>query len=71
MTAAVLDGFRRPLQEFWAPTWDVFSEDGRLLGEVAMPARFTLHKIRGSRIYGVERDELGVQRVARLRIRMP
>jgi hypothetical protein len=71
MTSAVLDGFRRPLQEFWAPTWDVFSEDGQLLGEVAMPARFTLHKIRGSRIYGVERDELGVQRVARLRIRLP
>jgi hypothetical protein len=71
MTPAVLDGFRRPVEEFWSSTWEVFSEEGRYLGDVSMPSRFTPHKIRGSRIYGVERDALGVHRVVRLRILLP
>jgi hypothetical protein len=71
MTAAVLDGFRRPLREFWSPVWEVYSRHGRFLGEITMPPRFTPHKIRGMHVYGVERDALDVQRVVRLQIVVP
>lgn len=69
MTAHIFQP-RWPLREFWSPNWEVFSWAGRFLGEVVLPPRFTLFKIRGSHIYGMERDELGVQRVVRLRIRI-
>lgn len=70
-TSAILEGFRLPLREFWSPTWGVYSREGRYLGEVTLPRRFTLHRIKGFHLYGVERDELGVQRVVRLQIRTP
>ncbi|WP_419940645.1 hypothetical protein [Candidatus Palauibacter sp.] len=59
---------RPPVREFWSRNWDVFSADGRLLGTVVLPPRFTLLRIRGLYIYGVEEDDLGVQRVVRLRL---
>jgi hypothetical protein len=71
MTRAVLDGFRQPLQEFWSFAWEVFSEEGRNLGDITMPPGFVLQRIRGSHVYGLERDSLGVQHVVRLRIVMP
>jgi hypothetical protein len=48
--------------------WDVFDRDGRLLGVVAMPPRFTPMQFRGDEIYGVARDESGVEYVVRLRV---
>lgn len=50
--------------------WRVFARDGQFLGVVTLPPRFTFFKIRGTYIYGMERDDLGVQRVVRLRIRL-
>ena len=48
--------------------WDVFDRDGRFLGTVAMPQRFTPMQFRGDEIYGVARDESGVEYVVRLRV---
>jgi hypothetical protein len=48
--------------------WDVFDTEGRLLGTVTMPPRFQPARFRDDAIYGVQRDELDVQYVVRLRI---
>lgn len=53
----------------WAAQgWDVFDSEGRYLGVIAMPLRFTPSVFRGDRIYGVALDELGVASVVRLRV---
>ena len=70
MTSHVLYA-RLPVREFWSRNWEVFSGEGRWLGTVALPARFTLFRIRGHYLYGVEEDDLDVQRVVRLRLRIP
>ena len=57
-----------PLEDAGAPDWDVFDSNGRYLGVVSMPARFQPRMIRDDKIYGVWRDELDVQYVARMRI---
>lgn len=51
-----------------APDYDVFDDAGRFLGTVLTPRRFEPVLTHNDRIYGVERDELGVQHVVRLRI---
>jgi hypothetical protein len=43
--------------------WDVFADDGVLLGGVEVPPRFRPMSIRGGRVAGVWRDELGVEYV--------
>jgi hypothetical protein len=68
ITSAILEGFRPPLREFWSRVWDIYSSDGRYLGELLFPERMTVHRIRGSYVYGVQLDDLGVQQVVRLRI---
>jgi hypothetical protein len=55
-------------QDIGARQWDVFDADGRYLGVVNMPPRFSPRIILGSKIYGVWRDDLDVQYVMRLRI---
>jgi hypothetical protein len=55
-------------QDIGSRDWDVFDPEGRYLGVVTMPLRFTPRLILGGRIYGVWRDELDVQYVLRLRI---
>ncbi len=49
-----------------SPDWDVFDGDGRWLGTVRLPDRFTMMAIRDDALYGVVRDDLDVQRVVRL-----
>lgn len=56
------------IQDAGAPEWDVFDADGRYLGIVTMPPRFTPRGFHGDNIYGVWRDELDVQYVTRMRI---
>jgi hypothetical protein len=51
-----------------APEWDVFDSEGRFLGAVIMPRRFTPMEFRGDKIYGVWRHESGVEYVVRLRV---
>lgn len=46
-----------------ASTWTVFDADGRMLGGVAMPARFRPTHIGDDRVLGVVQDELGVESV--------
>jgi hypothetical protein len=43
--------------------YDVFAPDGVLLGTVPMPRRFTWHGSRGDQVWGVTRDEFGVEYV--------
>jgi hypothetical protein len=55
-------------QDIGSRDWDVFDPEGRYLGVVTMPPRFTPRIILEDRIYGVWRDDLDVQYVMRLRI---
>lgn len=57
------------VEDFGGPDWEVFDTDGRYLGVVPMPYRFTPRVFLGNMIYGVARDDLDVQYVVRLRIR--
>jgi hypothetical protein len=56
------------LQDLGAPEWDVFDADGRYMGVVTMPRRFSPRLFRGDYVYGVWRDELDVQYVLRLKV---
>jgi hypothetical protein len=51
-----------------APAWTVFDADGRLLGDVPMPPGFTPRWIGDDLVAGVQRDDLGVERVRVYRI---
>ena len=61
-----------PVAQFREPVvFDVFEKDGRYLGRVASPARFSTRPrpiFRGGHVRSTERDELGVQYVVRYRI---
>lgn len=57
-----------PIEDAGAPDWDVFDSQGRYLGVVTMPHRFTPRFFRDDKVYGVWRDELDVQYVLRLRV---
>jgi hypothetical protein len=53
----------------WArQDWDVFDPDGRFLGAITMPPRFTPAVFSGDRIYGVSTDELGIPWVVQFRL---
>jgi hypothetical protein len=56
------------IEDFGSTEWDVFDREGRFLGNVAMPYRFTPRYFIGEKIYGVARDDLDVQYVVRLRV---
>ena len=51
---------------FGSEMWDVFDADGRLLGTVTMPAGFRPLKFTDDAVYGVWRDDLGIEYVVRL-----
>jgi hypothetical protein len=55
-------------QDIGAPDWDIFDAEGRLLGTLRMPDRFQPLRVIGNHVYGVQRDDLDVQYVVRLRI---
>jgi len=57
------------VEDFGAPDWDVFDAAGRYLGVVSMPPRFQPRLFHEDAIFGVQRDELDVQYVVRLRVR--
>jgi hypothetical protein len=60
-----------PLEDAGDRAWDVFDREGRFLGVVAMPSRFTPRVFRGDRVYGVWRDDLDVPHVMRAVIERP
>lgn len=49
--------------------WDVFKGDGRWLGGVTVPRGLTIYEIGEEYVLGVQRDELGVERVRMYRLR--
>jgi hypothetical protein len=59
------------IQNVGSPEWEVFDAEGRYLGVVELPARFTPAKIMEDAVYGIWLDELDVQYVKRLRIVRP
>ena len=63
-----LESFNPTLDQ-GSPEWDVFDSEGRYLGVVELPERFTPFTVRGDRWYGVYRDEFDVQYVQVLRIK--
>ena len=60
--------FFNPQQDLGSSEFDVFDAEGRYLGLVTMPDRFTPMRFVGDVVYGIWRDELDVQYVVRLRI---
>ena len=48
--------------------WDVFDSEGRFLGPVVMPDRFTPRHFRDDHVYGVWKDDFDVDYVLRLRV---
>jgi hypothetical protein len=58
-------------QDMGSPNWDVFDRDGRYLGVVTLPDRFTPMRVIGDRIWGIWRDDLDVQYVKALTVTMP
>ena len=59
------------VQNVGSPEWEVFDAEGRYLGVVELPARFTPAKITEDAVYGIWLDELDVQYVKRLSIVKP
>jgi len=56
------------IEDIGAKDWDVFDVEGRFLGVVTMPPRFSPRTIVGNKMYGVFRDDLDVQYAVRMRI---
>ena len=59
------------IQNVGSPEWEVFDAEGRYLGVVVLPDRFTPAMITEDLVYGIWLDELDVQYVKRLRIVRP
>lgn len=59
------------IQDTGSSTWDVFATNGRYLGPVTLPERFTPIRVIGDRMYGIWRDELDVQHVMEVRVTLP
>ena len=59
--------------EFMAPQprWTVLDKAGKLLGEVAMPPRFTVYEIGADYVLGKQVDELDVERIVLHRLIKP
>ena len=62
------DMARFDVRAFGASRWDVLDHEGRFLGTIETPAGFDPIVSTDEAIYGVERDDLGVQYVVRLRV---
>ena len=52
-----------------ASLWWVLDPSGRRLGTVSLPFAVTLRVIRAGKVYGIETDNLGVERVVRYAVR--
>ena len=57
-----------PLLDQGSDDWDVFDGEGRYLGVVTMPDRFSPFSLKGDLFYGVWRDEFEVQYVKVYRV---
>ena len=57
------------LQNLGSDLWDVFDAEGRYLGDLTMPEKFTPVRVDGDAFWGIQRDEFDVQSVVRYRLR--
>ncbi len=55
-------------QDLGSPEWEVFDAEGRYLGVVTFPERFSPRRMKGDQIYGVWRDEFDVQYIMRVKL---
>jgi hypothetical protein len=65
---------RRPLRYRESVAFDVFSQDGRYLGDVDVPESFRMDPepiVQGDHVWAVTRDELDVATVVRFRVIYP
>lgn len=58
-------------QNIGSPEWEIYDQEGRYLGVVTLPDRFTPLNAEADDLYGVWRDEFDVQYVMRVRIHRP
>lgn len=58
-------------QAIGSPEWELYDPEGRYLGVVTLPDRFTPLNAEGDELYGVWRDELDVQYVMGVQIQRP
>ncbi|MBT8335831.1 MAG: hypothetical protein KJO11_04440 [Gemmatimonadetes bacterium] len=56
------------MQNLGSDLWDIFDAEGRYLGEMTMPAKFTPVRVDGDAFWGIQRDEFDVQSVVRYRL---
>ena len=56
------------LHAFAAPEYDIFDREGRYLGTMTPPRDFDPQLAQGEHLYGVQRDDLGVPHVVRMRV---
>lgn len=56
------------IQDMGSATWEVYNGEGRLLGALEMPPRFTPVGFINGDLYGVLMDDLDVQYVARVKV---
>jgi hypothetical protein len=56
------------LQDLGSDEWEVFDDEGRYLGVLAFPARFTPMRVIGDAFWGVQRDDLDVASIVRYRL---
>jgi hypothetical protein len=66
---AAAEGLAFDATDAGAAVWDVFDADGRLLGPIRLPDRFTPLRVEGDAIYGTARDAFDVLHVVRLHLR--
>ena len=55
-------------QDLGSDEWDVFDAEGRYLGVVTMPSKFTPLRVEGDTFWGVQRDEFDVNSIVRFRL---
>ncbi len=67
MTPEELEAWN-PLLDLGAAGWDIFDREGRYLGAIDMPHRFSPVVFEGDRLYGIWRDEFDVQYVKVLQV---
>lgn len=48
--------------------WSRLDDRGQILGQVALPGRFTLLAVAGDSLWAAERDEIGMERIAACRV---
>ena len=53
------------------PTWDIMDLEGKVTGQITLPPKFRLSRIPDGFAFGVQRDEMDVERVVRLRLTPP